>query len=289
MRAICLKTSSRRTCSLTQSGRFLLGDLGLAPLEDLQYASVPENYLGPYSAPELSAITASPNPTIDLYAVGMLLYRIYNGNHGPFEDEATGEAMADKLRLTGKAMPTPIYADYELAAIILKTCAPASGGSLPDPGGLKQALVYYMQRNEVSDTLIVPPIVTPEAPLAPEAETDGEDAPARMTDAEKLDESSARALPRTFPARARKRTSIPTPCRTHRSRSRRPKKSRSRLPSQKKPAEPVKEAEPVKKYRAGSGRAGKRSRTGGGSRTGPRQSRRTRTRIRWTSTLSLPR
>lgn len=45
----------------------------------------------------------------------MLLYRIYNGNHGPFEDEATGEAMADKLRLTGKAMPTPIYADYELA------------------------------------------------------------------------------------------------------------------------------------------------------------------------------
>lgn len=47
---------------LTQSGRFLLGDLGLAPLEDLQYASVPENYLGPYSAPELSAITASPKP-----------------------------------------------------------------------------------------------------------------------------------------------------------------------------------------------------------------------------------
>ena len=44
---------------LTQSGRFLLGDLGLAPLEDLQYASVPENYLGPYSAPELSAITAA--------------------------------------------------------------------------------------------------------------------------------------------------------------------------------------------------------------------------------------
>ena len=173
---------------LTQSGRFLLGDLGLAPLEDLQYASVPENYLGPYSAPELSAITASPNPTIDLYAVGMLLYRIYNGNHGPFEDEATGEAMADKLRLTGKAMPTPIYADYELAAIILKTCAPRPEDRFQTPAELKQALVYYMQRNEVSDTLIVPPIVTPEAPLAPEAETAEEEAPARMTDAEQLDE-----------------------------------------------------------------------------------------------------
>ena len=184
---------------LTQSGRFLLGDLGLAPLEDLQYASVPENYLGPYSAPELSAITASPNPTIDLYAVGMLLYRIYNGNHGPFEDEATGEAMADKLRLTGKAMPTPIYADYELAAIILKTCAPRPEDRFQTPAELKQALVYYMQRNEVSDTLIVPPIVTPEAPLAPEAETDGEDAPARMTDAEQLDEKFRTSFAPDFP------------------------------------------------------------------------------------------
>ena len=118
----------------------------------------------------------------------MLLYRIYNGNHGPFEDEATGEAMADKLRLTGKAMPTPIYADYELAAIILKTCAPRPEDRFQTPAELKQALVYYMQRNEVSDTLIVPPIVTPEAPLAPEAETAEEEAPARMTDAEQLDE-----------------------------------------------------------------------------------------------------
>lgn len=43
MRAICLKTSSRRTCSSRSPGGSWLGDLGLAPLEDLQYATVPEN------------------------------------------------------------------------------------------------------------------------------------------------------------------------------------------------------------------------------------------------------
>ena len=51
---------------LTQTGRFQLGDLGLTALEDLKYATVPEEYLGAYSAPELSDIMAAPNPTIDL-------------------------------------------------------------------------------------------------------------------------------------------------------------------------------------------------------------------------------
>ena len=71
----------------------------------------------------------------------MLLYRVYNGNHGPFEDENTGEAMADKLRLTGKPLPTPIYADYELAGIILKACAFKQSERYQTPEELKQALV----------------------------------------------------------------------------------------------------------------------------------------------------
>ena len=171
---------------LTQSGRFLLGDLGLAPLEDLQYASVPENYLGPYSAPELSAITASPNPTIDLYAVGMLLYRIYNGNHGPFEDEATGEAMADKLRLTGKAMPTPLYADYELSAIILKACAFKPEDRYQTPQELKDALVEYMKRNQLDDTLIVPPIAGEHEPVDLTQEEEVE--PVQFADTEAMPE-----------------------------------------------------------------------------------------------------
>lgn len=180
---------------LTPSGKFLLGDLGLIDLDDLQYASVPEEYIGAYSAPELSDINESPNDTIDLYSLGMVLFRIYNGNHGPFEDENTGEGMADKLRLTGKPLPSPIYADYELAGIIQKACAFHKEDRFQSPEEMKQALVLYMQRNEIKDELIVPPIVvnfTPPAEL-PEEE-DEENEPIRMTSEDKLDETFRRSF-----------------------------------------------------------------------------------------------
>lgn len=178
------------------TGKFLLGDLGLVSLQELKYSCLPEEYIGAYSAPELADISTSPNTTIDLYALGMVLYRIYNGNHGPFEDENTGEAMADKLRTTGKPLPTPIYADYELAGIILKACAFKQSDRYQTPEELKQALVLYMQRNEVSDTLIVPPIVAEVAPITEDAaeEVEEEEAPIRMTDAEKLDEDFRRSF-----------------------------------------------------------------------------------------------
>lgn len=172
-----------------QSGKFLLGDLGLVTLQDLKYACLPEEYIGRYSAPELSNISASPNTTVDLYSLGMVLFRIYNGNHSPFEDEETSEAMADKLRLTGKPIPTPIYADYELASIILRACAFKPEDRFQTPEEFKQTLMLYMQRNEVSDSLIVPPIVASQAPLSEESEDAPDvDEPIRMTDAEALDE-----------------------------------------------------------------------------------------------------
>lgn len=177
------------------NGRFLLGDLGLVSLQELAYSCLPEEYIGAYSAPELADITTSPNTTIDLYSLGMVLYRIYNGNHGPFEDENTGEAMADKLRMTGKPLPTPIYADYELASIILKACAFKQADRYQTPEELKQALVLYMQRNEVSDTLIVPPIVSEVAPITDAASEELEaETPMRMTDTEKLDEDFRRSF-----------------------------------------------------------------------------------------------
>lgn len=172
---------------LMPTGKSLLGDLGLAAVQDLRYTCIPEDYIGSYSAPELSDFTLTPNTTIDLYSLGMVLYRIYNGNHGPFVDENTSEAMADKLRLSGKPLPSPIYADYELAGIILKACAFKKEDRYQTPEELKQALTLYMQRNEVSDAPVVPPIVAAE-PIADLEESVDEADPIRMTEADALDE-----------------------------------------------------------------------------------------------------
>ncbi len=180
---------------LMPTGKFLLGDLGLAAVEDLRYTCIPEEYIGPYSAPELSDFTLSPNTTIDLYSLGMVLYRIYNGNHGPFVDENTSEAMADKLRLTGKPLPSPIYADYEMAGILLKACAFKKENRYQTPEEFRQALTLYMQRNEVSDTLIVPPIVASDEPMVdPNAAAEEIDEPIRMTEAEALDDDFRRSF-----------------------------------------------------------------------------------------------
>ncbi len=170
------------------NGKFMLGDIGLTSLQDMKYCSLPEEYISVNTAPELQDIMAGQNPTTDLYAVGMLLYRIYNADHAPFEDEKTTAKEADHMRTTGKELPVPMYADYELSEILLKACAFKPEDRYQTPEEMKQALEFYMQRNAITDTLIVPPIFTdPEPELLAEDEA-AETAPVRFADVTELDD-----------------------------------------------------------------------------------------------------
>ncbi len=150
-------------------GHFKLGDLGIAKMQDLKYCSMPESMISPFSAPELFSLMANVNETIDLYAVGLILYRIYNGNHAPFEDEKTSAKAADKQRITGQELPTPMFADYEMAEIIRKATAFQPQDRYQTPDEMKQDLVDYMMRNQVGDTPITPPIVADDEPVDAEA------------------------------------------------------------------------------------------------------------------------
>ena len=64
---------------LSSSGHYLLGDLGIAKIDELKYCSMPETMLSSFSAPELFSLLGTIEPTTDIYSVGMILYRIYNG------------------------------------------------------------------------------------------------------------------------------------------------------------------------------------------------------------------
>lgn len=173
--------------------RFLLGDLGLTALQDMKYSSLPEQYIGPYTAPELHDIMSEQNETTDLYAVGMLLYRIYNGDHAPYEDEKVTAKEADHMRLSGKELPAPMYADYELSEILLKACAFKAEDRYQTPQEMKQALELYMQRNGIADTLIVPPIVSDPEPEFTDEPLDEEAAvPVRFADVSAMDEDFIR-------------------------------------------------------------------------------------------------
>lgn len=171
----------------SDSGRFLLGDFGLISTQDMQYAVLPEQYRSSYTAPELRNFIGGLNTTVDIYSLGMILYRIYNGNHAPFEDEQTPSKAADTRRLEGDTLPAPLYADYELTEIIQKACAYDPADRYQTPEQMRVALEQYMRRNAVSDHLIVPPLVADGTPLTAE-ERDETIEPVRANDVEKMDE-----------------------------------------------------------------------------------------------------
>lgn len=124
---------------------YKIGDLGFIKLSSLKYASVPDMYRSCYTAPEVEDALASLNDTIDIYAVGLILYQIFNGGLLPF----TGSnAPSEKFA-------APALADSEMAEIILKACDPDPAARWSDPVKMGQALVNYMQKNGVNDTPLV--------------------------------------------------------------------------------------------------------------------------------------
>lgn len=138
---------------------YRIGDLGFVRLDSLKFASLPDKYRSAYTAPEVADAFSAISTTADVYAAGLILYQAYNGGVLPFEGQAPAEAL-----------PAPIYADYEMAEIILKACDPDPELRWQDPIQMGQALVSYMQRNGANDTPIVPaPVAEPEM-LATEEE-----------------------------------------------------------------------------------------------------------------------
>ena len=141
---------------LSDQREYRIGDLGFAKLSAMKFTSVPTNYISRFTPPELHDPLATLNPTVDTYALGLVLYMIYNNGHIPFETKAPM-----------MVLPAPLNADYELAEIILKACDPNPRKRYQTPVDMGKALVSYMQRNGVNDVPIVPPSAEP-APQAQE-------------------------------------------------------------------------------------------------------------------------
>lgn len=153
-----------------------IGDLGFVSLDSLRFASLPERYRSAYTPPEISDAFASLNTTIDVYALGLILYQIYNDGLMPsLNDDANAGFVA------------PAYADYEMAEIILKCCEPNPEDRWKDPIELGQAIVAYMQRNGVHDTPITPTLPI-ESEISEETDTEMTDSSEYAEQAEDIPE-----------------------------------------------------------------------------------------------------
>ena len=132
---------------ISENKEYRIGDLGLMSLDGLDLAALPAKYRSAYTAPELHDEMLSPNTTQDTYALGLILYQLYNNGQLPKVPHPTEDPL-----------PPPANADYELAEILLKACAPIPRDRWESPVEMGQALVAYMQRNTVEDTPILPPM-----------------------------------------------------------------------------------------------------------------------------------
>lgn len=149
---------------VSENGEYRIADLGFVTLNSLKYAILSNNYIGAYTAPEIEDAFSPLNETLDVYALGLILYQIYNGGTMP---EKTGLA-------------APAYADTELSEIIMKAISARPEDRWESPAQMGQMLVSYMQKNGISDLPIVPPAPEPEPepePIEakPTAETVGEE------------------------------------------------------------------------------------------------------------------
>lgn len=130
---------------VSEKKEYRIGDLGFVQMDALKYTALPDKYRSVYTPPELHDPMATLNLTADTYALGMILYQLYNDGQLPFRDKAPEEAL-----------PSPANADYELAEIIMKAIHPDPAQRWQDPKELGKALAGYMQRNVVNDTPITP-------------------------------------------------------------------------------------------------------------------------------------
>ncbi len=134
---------------------FRIGDLGFLPLDTLDYASLPDRYRSIYTAPEVTDAYSSLNATLDTYALGLVLYQVYNGGALPFTDEEDRSAWLEKLA-AGESIAPPAGADPEMAKIICKACAYAPADRWQTPAQMGHALISYMKRNGAEDIPITP-------------------------------------------------------------------------------------------------------------------------------------
>lgn len=109
-------------------GYFKLGDFGIARKLENMTGGLSQKGTPNYMAPEVIN-TGKYDERVDIYSLGIVLYRLMNGNRLPFlNDEKqllspTERKAAVERRIGGEALPAPCNASPAMANLVLRACA----------------------------------------------------------------------------------------------------------------------------------------------------------------------
>lgn len=112
---------------VNEAGKFKLGDFGIARTIEKTTGGLSKKGTESYMAPEVY----HGNPysrQVDIYSLGIVLYRFLNENRLPFYPPApqvikySDRETAIVKRMGGMELPEPIHGNAELKAVVLKAC-----------------------------------------------------------------------------------------------------------------------------------------------------------------------
>lgn len=166
---------------VSKMGDFKLGDFGIARTVEKTGSGLSKKGTYTYMAPEVFR-EARYDATVDIYSLGIVLYRLLNNNRAPFLPAPPApithadREMSLSRRICGDPLPAPQNADPRLAQVILKVCAYHPAERYQSASQMRADLEALMN----SVCKIIPPVVedSDHTVILPKANTVNSDADA---------------------------------------------------------------------------------------------------------------
>jgi serine/threonine protein kinase len=130
---------------VSEFGDFKVGDFGVARQIERTTSGLSQKGTYTYMAPEVY-MGGAYNAAVDIYSLGIVLYRFLNDNRTLFLPDITRPiTFTDRenstlRRMSGEALPMPRRADGSLAETVLKACAFNPKARFDSPAAMREAL-----------------------------------------------------------------------------------------------------------------------------------------------------
>ena len=157
---------------VSDQGDFKLGDFGIARTAERTMSGMSRKGTYTYMAPEVYQGKAY-NHSVDIYSLGLVLYRLLNNNREPFlppypqKIRYQDQEQAMIRRMRGDRLPSPGEERGKLAEIVLKACSFAPKDRYASPKEMREALEELLWQAEHPNQSVKPP-VEPSIPVQPE-------------------------------------------------------------------------------------------------------------------------
>lgn len=145
----------------SDQGTFKLGDFGIARQFEKTSGAMSKKGTYSYMAPEV--YKGLPyNATVDIYSLGVVMYRLLNNNRGPFLPafpnpiRFSDKEEATVRRMRGDEIPMPCNAGRLLGQIVLQACDYDPRGRFQSATAMRRALESVLQEPEDDRTEVLP-------------------------------------------------------------------------------------------------------------------------------------